>query len=393
MIQVLQFFRLIVFVVSNKICSNKRRSILVSLSVCIVVFISVFAWTVLSSIERSMTQGFQRLGADLMIVAPEARVNKTQALLAVPPNLPELSPDVYEKAVNLTDDIEISAQNASQIGTQTVYGFDPLTDFTVIPWLADDRGIDFQSGQIILGSQIQGRLGDRVRLNQNTFQIYGHLVDTGVPSHQSGMFVTLEDWIELQSSNDQLSRGVSGFLVKNCRDQSVDQLKFTLLAQLDDVQVVGGRTLLSLIRGPFLQVRKITLAIALLALICLGLLNGMLFASIASERQREVGIFLTMGALPKQLVTFFIVESLSLSLLGSIISAIFIFFSSDLVYGWLSRQFISFQMPLLWRSLDQQVIVFLIVSVSISLTIAFASYWPIRRMVDRDPLALVQSHE
>ncbi len=127
-------------------------------------------------------------------------------LLAVEPEAPPLPAAVLVAAARLPEAVRVSPQRAVrssetlglELGlphgtTVPLFGIDPARDNTVQPWLDDHRGIDFQDGQVILGHRARGRLGDRLRLGNHVFQIYGRLAPSGVPSHENGLFFTLSD--------------------------------------------------------------------------------------------------------------------------------------------------------------------------------------------------------
>ena len=115
--------------------------------------------------------------------------------------------------------------------TIPLYGIDPEHDSTVQPWLDEQRGIDFQDGQVILGHRVRGRLGDRLCLQEQTFQIYGHLAASGVPSHEHGLFFTLSDLNNLIPSGDPDTLGINGLLVQAPPEFTIERLRFSLLAQ------------------------------------------------------------------------------------------------------------------------------------------------------------------
>ena len=116
----------------------------------------------LGGLQHSMELGFERLGADLLVVDRTAKVNLTQALLAVEPDTPALPMEVLEAAAQLPPSILLSPQRAvrgdAQFATSMglshgasipLYGIDPEHDSTVQPWLDEQRGIDFQDGVIL----------------------------------------------------------------------------------------------------------------------------------------------------------------------------------------------------------------------------------------------------
>lgn len=284
----------------------------------------------LGGLQQSMELGFERLGADLLVVDRTAKVNLTQALLAVEPDTPALPMEVLEAAAQLPPSILLSPQRAvrgdAQFATSMglshgasipLYGIDPEHDSTVQPWLNEQRGIDFQDGQVILGHRLRGRLGDRLRLQGQTFQIYGHLAASGVPSHEHGLFFTLRDLNNLVPSGDPDTLGINGLLVQAPPEFTIERLRFILLAQLPDASVTGGRTLLAMVRQGGQLSLKLVSAFSVPLLSSVLLLISLYSFGIAAERRQELGLLLSLGATPQQLMGLLTAETSLLCAAGS----------------------------------------------------------------------------
>ena len=306
------------------------RSIVLIAAVGLVAAMGFLSVVDLGGLEQSMELGFERLGADLLVVNRGAKVNLTQALLAVEPDTPALPEAVLEAASQLPASILVSPQRAVRGDSQfaasmglsdgasvPLYGIDPDRDSTVQPWLDEQRGVDFQDGQVILGHRLRGRLGDRLRLQDRTFQIYGRLAASGVPSHEHGLFFTLSDLNSLVPSGATHTLGINGLLVQAPPDQTVERLRFSLLAQLQGVTVTGGRTLLAMVRqGGRLSLQLVS-ALSVPLLISVLLLISLYTFGIAAERRQELGLLLSLGATPQQLIGLLTAETSVLCAAGS----------------------------------------------------------------------------
>ena len=306
----------------SNLTRRRLRSGVLMLAVGLVAALGFLSINLVGRLERSLLQGFERLGADLLVVHADAPVNLTQALLTVEPEAPPLQPAQLVAAAGLPPQLSISPQRAVRSDGQLalelglghgssvpLYGIDPDHDTTVLPWLEDHRGIDFQAGQVILGHRLRGRQGDRLRLLDHTFQIYGRLAPTGVPSHESGVFFTLDDLEELLPSATAGSLGVNGLLIQAPPDQPIDQVRFSLLAQLPGVKVVGGRTLLAMVRQGGNLTLQLLGALSVVLLVSVLLLISLYYVGIAAERRQELGLLLSLGATPWQLVGVLVGES------------------------------------------------------------------------------------
>ena len=286
--------------------------------------------------------------------------------------------------------IRVSPQRSLQIGTNQFYGIDPSSDFTVIPWLSESRGIDFQDGQIILGSQVKGRIGDHMTFANTNFQVYGRLMDTGIRSLESGLFTTLHDLSVIQTPTHSSTMGINGLLINNLNDQPLEQIKFTLLANISDIQAYGGRGLLTLIRASSMQLQRLLIAIGICLLICIGVLFALFYAGIAFERQKELGILLTLGAFPYQLILVFVSEALVLCSVGVLIGFSLTLISVAPLKFYFSSQFIHAQLPLYWPSIGKMVVITCFSALSISITAVVSAYIAITNLVVKDPFDLIR---
>ncbi len=315
-------FRTLCRLVVSNVTRRPLRSGLLAVAVALAAGLSFLTVVLLGSLEQSLESSFSRLGADLLVVRQGATVNLTQALLAVQPEAPPLSPATLEQAALIEGPVRISPQRAVRGGERLalevglaahtslpLYGIDPQRDSTVLPWLESSRGIDFQDGQVILGSSVRGRLGDRLQLLGLTLQIHGRLAPTGIASHENGLFLTLHDLEQLVPSDSPTTLGVNGLLVQAPEGMPIERLRFRLLAQLEDVQVVGGRTLFAVVRRAGTAMATVLVLLSVILLLCFALLLTLMYAGIASERHREMGLLLSLGALPHQVLGLLVGEA------------------------------------------------------------------------------------
>lgn len=308
-------------IISN-VLRHPRRSGLLTTAVGLATGLTFLSVVLLGSLEVSIERSFSRLGADLLVLPQGARVNLTQALLTVEPGAPPLPPSTLEEALRLEDPIRVSPQRAVRSSPRIameagqdphsslpLVGIDPGRDGTVIPWLERSRGIDFQDGQVILGARLRGRLGDRLRLGGETFRIHGRLAATGIASHENGLFFTLADLERLLPSGSPATLGVNGLLVQAPEGMAIERLRFRLLARLQGVQVVGGRTLAAQVRRSGSLLLKVWLSISAVLVLSFALLLTLMYAGIAAERRRELGLLLSLGALPLQVLGLLVGEA------------------------------------------------------------------------------------
>lgn len=388
----------------SNLTRRRLRSGVLMVAVGLVAALGFLSVNLVGRLERSLQQGFERLGADLLVVRADAQVNLTQALLTVEPEAPPLEVGVLTAAASLPPAVAINPQRAvrsdgrlamelglAQGTAVPLVGIDPDHDSTVLPWLEDHRGITFQAGQVILGHSLRGRLGDRLRLLDHTFQIYGRLAPTGVPSHESGVFFTLSDLEELLPSGSPGTLGVNGLLIQAPPDQPMDQLRFSLLAQLPGVKVVGGRTLLAMVRQGGTLTLQLLGGLSGVLLFSVLLLISLYYVGLAAERRQELGLLLSLGATPLQLVGVLVGEATVLcaagGALGLGLAAALLVLLHPLLAVRLS------QAGLLWPDAETAQLARLALGLWLLITAlgAVAALLATAALLRRDPLLLVQS--
>ena len=388
----------------SNLTRRRLRSGVLMVAVGLVAALGFLSVSLVGRLERSLQQGFERLGADLLVVRADAQVNLTQALLTVEPEAPPLEVGVLTAAASLPPAVAINPQRAvrsdgrlamelglAQGTAVPLVGIDPDHDSTVLPWLEDHRGITFQAGQVILGHRLRGRLGDRLRLLDHTFQIYGRLAPTGVPSHESGVFFTLSDLEELLPSGSPGTLGVNGLLIQAPPDQPMDQLRFSLLAQLPGVKVVGGRTLLAMVRQGGTLTLQLLGGLSGVLLFSVLLLISLYYVGLAAERRQELGLLLSLGATPLQLVGVLVGEAAVLCAAGGALGLGLAAALQALLHPLLAVRLS--QAGLLWPDAEPAQLARLALGLWLLITAlgAVAALLATAALLRRDPLLLVQS--
>src|SRR5262249_15334388 len=151
--------------------------------------------TLMQSIERSMSAGLTRMGADLMVVPEGALTNITAALLVVEPTDLLLDADALDKA-HLASVGRGAAQKIVSVEQSCIVihhdsvalvGFDPARDFPIQPWLAEKLNRELRAGDVILGAARDAPLGSEFLIFGRPHTVYGRLSRTGVGTHERGV--------------------------------------------------------------------------------------------------------------------------------------------------------------------------------------------------------------
>jgi putative ABC transport system permease protein len=319
---------------------RKARSLLLIASVAIGSAVVFTGATLMQSIDRSMSVGFTRMGADMMVVPEGALTNITAALLVVEPTELVLDADALAKA-NLASVGRYAAQKIvrvehSGIGSHhdsvDLIGFDPARDFTIQPWLVERINRGLQPGDVILGAERDAPLGSQLLIFGKPHTVYGRLGRTGVGTHERGVFMPFATLEALAAViHGPMSGGggappaalapgkVTGFLVELAPGATALQARFAILSALSGAKVVAGDTTLSGIRQGLAALLDGILALMGLMFVSTALMVSVLFSAIVTERKGELGLLKAIGARRGQVIGMMVTEAVLATGVGGLV--------------------------------------------------------------------------
>jgi putative ABC transport system permease protein len=321
---------------------RKARSLLLIAAVAIGSAVVFTGATLMQSIDRSMSVGFTRMGADMMVVPEGALTNITAALLVVEPTELVLDADALAKA-NLVSVGRFAAQKIvrvehSGIGghhdSVDLIGFDPARDFTIQPWLAERVNRGLQPGDVILGAERNAPLGSQLLIFGKPHTVYGRLGRTGVGTHERGIFMPFATLEALAGAiHGPMSGGggapavlapgkVTGFLVELAPGATALQARFAILSTLSGAKVVAGDTTLSSIRQGLAALLDGILALMALMFVSTALMVSVLFSAIVTERKGELGLLKAIGARRSQVIGMMVTEAVLATGIGGLFGVV-----------------------------------------------------------------------
>jgi putative ABC transport system permease protein len=310
------------------------RAMLLALAVALGTGAVFSAVTLLLGIERSMTAGFRRLGADLLVLPEATLVNLTAALLTVEPTTEtidrRLADDLSRVAgVGLVAPqtlVRLPVPGSGHGGTVDVTAFDPRRDFTVLPWLAQPLDRALRSGEVILGGRRQERIGESITLCGTSLTAIGRLEANGVGPFDNGLFVTDNTAASLAAACRDRSGGapaydpgrVSALLILLDDGATPERVRFAV-AQRPGVKVVSASSPATSIRRGSRALLGSVLVLAAVFFLSSGLLVGLVFSAIITERSREVGLLVALGCRRRHVVRLFLAEAAVATGLGGLL--------------------------------------------------------------------------
>ena len=272
---------------------------------------SIFLTLVIShSIRRGLESSLNRLGADLLILPKGITHNLTAALLTGEPNAPLLDPSVLTQIITLPGLEKISPQRHFSLPSDEGHGetdliaFDPLTDFTLQPWVREHLPRPFSLGDVLIGGRRSEPLGSTINFFGKSLVVWGKLDLTGVgPTERSvfGSFSTMEELAQecrprgLQSfGTSPLTGSASALLLRLSPGAGAGQFRFAL-SSVPQVQIISGSSLGIQIRQSIRTILTGSITFTLLSLFMAGLLILVVYAGIVAERKSELGLLLALG--------------------------------------------------------------------------------------------------
>ena len=382
---------------------RKARSLLLIAAVAIGSGVVFTGATLMRSIDDSMTVGFTRLGADMMVVPEGALTNITAALLTVEPTDLVLEADVLAKArlasVARAAPQKIARVEHSGIGSHhelvDLIGIDPVHDFTIQPWLREKLGREFRPGDVILGAGRDAPLGSQLLIFGKPHVVYGKLGRTGVGTHERGIFMSFETLQSLAGSMPQrpavLAPGkVTGFLVELAPGATTLQARFAILSAVKGVKVVTGESSLSGIRQGLAALLKGILALMVLMFASMAVMVSVLFSAIVTERRTELGMLKAIGARRLQIVGMMVVEAVIATGVGGVLGVtlgvlVMRLYERSLVY-----YLDNIGVPFVWLDLPRTV-AFAAAAIGLAAAIgALGAFYPAWRASRRDAYDLVR---
>ncbi len=334
---------------------NKMRSILTSLGIIIGVSAVIIMLSVGEGAKQKISKDIESIGSNLLMVMsgsttaggvrmgggtqPTLKVKDADAIKEECPSVAEVAPVVAE-----VKQLVYSNQNWST----SIYGITP-SYLLVNNWeIQYGRGISEEDNKnatkvVVLGNTVVTNLfgdmdpiGKTIRIAGSPFKVVGVLKVKG----QSGMGQDRDDtaWIPLSTAQKKLFGTQFPGMVKfiNVQAKSTDELSSAeneikiLLRERhhigknddDDFTVRNFTQMMETIKQATATMTVLLGAIASVSLLVggIGIMNIMLVS--VTERTKEIGIRMAIGAKAKDIRVQFLIEALLLSLIGGLLGVI-----------------------------------------------------------------------
>jgi putative ABC transport system permease protein len=370
---------------------------------------AVFTGAVLMrSIESSMSVGFTRLGADMLVVPAGTLTNITAALLTAEPT--DLTLD--ERVLKGLEALKGVQRAAPQLVFRTdasgykgrgevvdLIAFDPARDITVQPWLEQHLDRPIRKGDVIIGGRREEALGSELLIFGWPLTVYGKLGKTAVGTHERGLFIIFATLADMRATMQQIcgSKGplepdkVSGVLLELAPGAKTQQVRFAVLANFPGVKVVSGESMLTSIRQGLTSLLGGVLALMAIMFASTGLMVSVLFSAIITERRRELGLLRAIGARRNQIVGMLLMEAGLATAAGGLAGCVLGLLLMRVYERSLVYHLDNMGIPFLWLSIGTTGLIALACIALTSLIGAAGAFYPAWRASRLEPYALIRS--
>ena len=348
----------------RSIASNKVRSFLTALGVMIGVGAVISLVALGNGAQLSVEQSLQSLGSNLLILysgQPKGQSLVRRSTTNIAPAITEddleflrsLEPNLIVKSApesSATGQIKFSNINtvSTVLGTDTNYP-DVRNFHVVYGDFFTDQDLKSRKPVAAIGAQTYkdlfsdgiDPLGQKIRINGIGFRVTGVMEEKGSSTSDSQIFIPISTFQRYISGSDKFTLvNIQGTDMDHMRDlQRIiedELLRLHRLPNMDaaDFYVANQLDLLSTLQGVTGTFTILLGSIAAISLIVggIGIMNIMLVS--VTERTREIGVRMALGAKPRDILSQFLTEAIILSVGGGLIGV-----ALGIITSWASTEF------------------------------------------------------
>ena len=334
------------------ISSNPLRSWLVGGCALLVAAMVLTTIVISRGGQESLRLARERLGADVVVVPrgsvtgvegalllgnatntymPRGVVDRVRAI----PGVTQASPQLY-----LTS---MANSSCCSVSLMFMFAFDPVTDFTIEPWLKENLGRELQIGQAVGGSDVFVPEGDdKIKLYGYEFDLVANLERTGTNLDQT-LFMTYATANAMQEISQTeakmalpvLTDTVSSVLVKVDEGADRTQVAAAIGEAIPEVDAVSSVQMFSSYGDQISGVLRTLIVIVVLTVILSLTLMGVIFWMSVNERSRQIGVLRALGATQRYVLLAYMTEAGILALAGGVagvvLATLVVYFFHDLL--------------------------------------------------------------
>ena len=290
------------------------------------------------SLQRGLGSYQARLGADVIVTPNSSKGHGTiddVLLQGITGNYYMSGKDCDKIAA--TEGIEqiskqffLTSAKASCCSTRVqIIGFDPETDFTVMPWISEEYDGTIADGDLVVGSKINVTNDRTIKFYGQDYHVAAQLRETGT-GLDSTVYTNMATMHQMASDAQDLfgksmfdgvdtENGASAIMIKVADGYEISDVTDDINIHITKVQATSSAGMVSSIAEGLSSVSRIIggLVIGIWVLAVVILIAA--FAMLMNERKKEFAVLRVMGASQSMLSRIMSTEAVIISLIGGVL--------------------------------------------------------------------------
>jgi len=317
------------------------RAIALSALVMLIAFTVFSGAFVIISLQNGLEGYRARLGADIVVIPSSARGHGSvdDILLQGITGNYYMSGKDYDKVAStegiaaITRQFFLTSAKASCCSTRVqIIGFDPDTDFLIMPWISENYTGAICDGDIVVGADISGSDSGKITFYGQEYRIAARLEKTGT-GLDSAIYTNMTTVRQMANNAARLletspfqgvniETATSAVLIKVADGYTIEDVADDINIHITKVEAKPARSMISDIASGLSGIAKmigiLVVAVWAFAIIILVIV----FALLSNERRKEFAVLRVMGASRKTLSRIMGTEATILSGTGASIGIV-----------------------------------------------------------------------
>jgi putative ABC transport system permease protein len=365
--------------------------------------------TLMWGVSSSLTKGLSKFGADLLVVPKGSLVSMKSALLTGEPSVFYMDSGLMKTIESLKGVKKVSPQlflssvegDCCVMGNAFIIGFDPASDFTVLPWVEEKVETPFQMNSAIVGGLNSYAVGDEIFFYGQKLKVYGKLGRTGVGLYDNAIFINIEKAYSMAEESHNLPgvaplkivRGqISAALIQLELGAKLPFISFTI-SKNPDVKVITAGNIITSVRQNLVALFSSTIILSLVLILANTLMISAIFSTIINERRRELGLLRAIGARKAAIFRLILYEATLLTSFGGFFGVVFGIVLMRIYQRTIIFNLKSLNMPYLWPSLSS-IAALALMSIGVAVVVGLAgTFYPALRGSKLHPYDAIRAGE
>ncbi len=311
---------------------------LIVLFLTLTLFIGGF---VINSLQSGLSGYQERLGADIIVTPSSAQGHGTVdnvLLQGITGNyyLPAKSLDKLaeiEGIETMSSQFYLTSAKASCCSVRVqIIGFDPETDFSIQPWIAESVSQSIEDGDILIGSEVSMPADGKIKFYGKNYHVAAQLAKTGT-GLDNAVYANMNTIVQMAQDasvgeereafrNIDIKKTASAILIKVKSGYDIQSVADDINIYIPKVKATPSQSMIATIsdvlQGISLIIGLLTGGIWLLSVVIMIAV----FVMLSHERKKEFAVMRVIGATRSMMLKIMGSEAGIVSIIGSLIGVL-----------------------------------------------------------------------